>query len=239
MTMSDHPPVGVPPPILFVSHGAPTFALEPGNLGADLHKLGQTLLTSTTTTSTLISSSPPSSIRAILVISAHWQTSKSNSVTIMTHPSPPTLYDFGGFDDALYQLKYPASGPSQELVQRTVECLSKAGWNNVELDSKRGYDHGAWVPLLHLFPSHPNTTIPVFQISMPRDLTPSRAIELGQALAPLRYEAGVFIVGSGGTTHNLFEGLRNPMYAPPSPKAMEFAMWVRKCIRAKTMRRVW
>lgn len=237
--MSDHPPVGVPPPILFVSHGAPTFALEPGNLGADLHKLGQTLLTSTTTTSTLISSSPPSSIRAILVISAHWQTSKSNSVTIMTHPSPPTLYDFGGFDDALYQLKYPASGPSQELVQRTVECLSKAGWNNVELDSKRGYDHGAWVPLLHLFPSHPNTTIPVFQISMPRDLTPSRAIELGQALAPLRYEAGVFIVGSGGTTHNLFEGLRNPMYAPPSPKAMEFAMWVRKCIRAKTMRRVW
>jgi len=219
MNMSDHPPPPSSPltPVLFVSHGAPTFALEPGKLGAKLQTLGQALLKS--------SPSPP---RAILVISAHWQTSKPSVPTILTHRNPPTIYDFGGFDEALYQLTYPAAGPSSQLVQRTAECLLQAGFKNVEFDNDRGFDHGVWVPLLHLFPQ---ANIPVYQVSMPMDLTPSRAVELGRSLSPLR-EEGVLIMGSGGTTHNLFEAMRTPPDAPPSSKAMEFAKWVRTCILA-------
>ena len=222
--MSDHPSPPSPPltPVLFVSHGAPTFALEPGKLGAKLQALGQALFTSSS------SSSSPSPPRAILVISAHWQTSKPSVPTISTHRNPPTIYDFGGFDEALYQVTYPAAGPSSQLVQRTAECLLQAGFKNVEFDIDRGFDHGVWVPLLHLFPQ---ANVPVYQVSMPMDLTPSRAVELGKSLAPLR-EEGVLIMGSGGSTHNLFEAMRTPPDAPTSSKAIEFAKWVRACILA-------
>ncbi len=103
-------------PVLFISHGAPTFALEPGQLGARLQALGARL----------------PAIRAVLAVSAHWQT---RDLRVMTSPAPTTLYDFRGFPDALYQLSYPAPG-APELAARAARLLVQHGYS-VSLDAQR------------------------------------------------------------------------------------------------------
>lgn len=189
-------------PSLFVSHGSPMFAVEPGLLGPKLGALGETL----------------ADIKAILVVSAHWET---RDVRVSISPKPATIHDFGGFPGYLYTLDYPASG-SPELAREAGELLAAAGYR-VTLDEWQGLDHGAWVPLLHLFPK---ADIPVFQVSMPNDLTPSEAVKLGNALAPMR-DRGVLIVGSGSMTHNL----RDVFTAIPDPEyAQEFTDWVRSTV---------
>lgn len=167
-------------PTLFVSHGAPTFAIDPGVAGPRLTALGHSLPRP----------------KAVLMVSPHWMTP---TPLVGTTAQPPTIHDFGGFDAALYQLRYPAAG-HVELAQRTIEQLTHAGWP-AQADAHRGLDHGAWVPLLHLFPK---ADIPVFQVSLPLRLDASRAWAFGQALAPLADE-GVLIIGSGSLTHNLYE----------------------------------
>ena len=198
-------------PALFISHGAPTFALEPSKLGPLLKALGKNL----------------NNIRAVLVISPHWQT---QDVKVMTTAAPETVHDFGGFPPALYQLNYPAAG-APEIATEVSTLLSKAGWS-VSVDDRRGLDHGAWVPMMHLLP---NADVPVFQVSMPRDLTAASAYQLGQALAPLRHE-GVLIVGSGSMTHNLYEfrqsGTKLEEYA------IEFSNWVRQTVQSKDAKRL-
>jgi 4,5-DOPA dioxygenase extradiol len=192
-------------PVFFISHGAPTFALEPGMLGARLNDLGKDL----------------SSIEAVLVVSPHWQT---DGLRVMTNKSPATLHEFGGFPRPLHDLQYPASGHLRCAVEAS-RLLSEAGFA-VSLDDERGLDHGAWVPLLHLLPA---ADIPVFQVSMPHTLDAAGALRLGQVLAPLR-QRGVLIVGSGSMTHSLCEFRQSG--AGEAAYAREFAAWVRQAVLA-------
>ena len=190
-------------PVFFISHGAPTFALDPGQLGAHLRAMGQQL----------------GGIKAVLVVSSHWQT---RALQVLTTPKPETIHDFGGFPAALYQLQYPAPG-QPELALEAQRLLAQAGWP-VTADAKRGLDHGAWVPLWHLLPQ---ATVPVFQVSMPHQLDTAGALALGRALAPLR-DQGVLIVGSGSLTHNLHD--LQPPASAAAAYAVEFAHWIRNAV---------
>ncbi|QHI98111.1 dioxygenase [Xylophilus rhododendri] len=192
-------------PTLFVSHGAPTFALAPGLSGPQLSALGASLPRP----------------RAVLVVSPHWTT---HNVRVGTVDRPETVHDFGGFPPALYQLQYPAPG-APEIAQRTLALLQAAGWPTAA-DPGRGLDHGAWVPLRYLYP---DASVPVFQVSMPAQLDAQGAWRLGRSLAPLAGE-GVLIVGSGSLTHNLYE-FRSGDSAEPA-YAREFVNWVREAVRA-------
>jgi 4,5-DOPA dioxygenase extradiol len=190
-------------PVFFISHGAPTFALEPGALGPRLGALGAQL----------------TGAAAVLVVSPHWQTP---GVRVMATAAPETVHDFGGFPSALYELRYPAAGHPQYAAQ-AGQLLANAGFV-VGLDERRGLDHGAWVPLRHLLPG---ADVPVFQVSMPQGLDAAGALKLGRALAPLR-DSGVLIVGSGSMTHNLYE-VRQPGSAAQD-YALEFTQWIRQAV---------
>lgn len=195
-------------PALFISHGAPTFALEPGLLGASLRSLGQSL----------------SDLRAVLVVSPHWQT---REVVVMTTPEPETVHDFGGFPAELYRLQYPVRG-EPILAKEAAALLENAGFKT-SLDERRGLDHGSWVVLYHLLPQ---SNIPVFQVSMPYTLTAAEALKMGQALAPLRQQ-GVAIVGSGSMTHNLHD-IRQPGTRPET-YVEEFSSWVGTAVQAHAL----
>ena len=189
-----------PLPVLFISHGAPTFALEPGIAGALLQAAGRKL--------------PP--IQAVLLVSPHWITP---GLSVMTAAKPETIYDFNGFDRRLNSMVYPAPG-HPALAAVTAQLLQSQGLP-VRLDAQRGYDHGAWVPMLHLLP---HADVPMFQLSMPHTLTAQGAFELGRMLQPLSAQ-GLLIVGSGSITHNMNEfsmqGQSDAAYAK------EFTHWVR------------
>lgn len=167
-------------PALFISHGAPTFALTPGLLGPLLAALGQRL----------------AQPRAILVLSPHWM---SHGVEVMTTAAPTTVHDFGGFPRELYRLSYPAAG-APDVAAEALALLQAAGIT-ARANDKQGFDHGAWVPLLHLYPE---ADIPVLQVSLPATADTRTVWALGQALAPLR-QRGVLLLGSGGITHNLYD----------------------------------
>jgi 4,5-DOPA dioxygenase extradiol len=137
---------------------------------------------------------------------------------------PATVHDFGGFDPKLYEIAYPAPG-DPALAHDIAARLTEAGWP-AGVDSARGLDHGAWVPLLHLAP---RAEVPVLQVSMPVDLDERGAYALGRALATLG-EEGVLVIGSGSLTHNLYEfsiGARTE-----AAYAREFTHWVRGAVRA-------
>ena len=190
-------------PSLFVSHGAPTFAIDPGRAGPRLAALGRALPRP----------------QAVLVVSPHWM---PPTPRVGTTAQPATIHDFGGFDPALYRIGYPASGHPR-LAQRTVERLQQAGWT-AQADERRGLDHGAWVPLLHLYP---DADVPAFQVSLPSRLDAGRAWALGEALAPLADE-GVLVVGSGSLTHNLEEFRIGP--GDDEAYVAAFAAWVREAV---------
>jgi 4,5-DOPA dioxygenase extradiol len=195
-------------PSLFVSHGAPTFALDPGLLGPKLNQLGERL----------------QDLAAVAVISAHWQTA---SVQVMHTAAPETLHDFGGFPPALYRLRYPAAG-APRLALDTAALLTTAGID-ASVDDRRGYDHGAWVPLLYLLPK---AQVPVYQISLPLGLDPHGALRLGMALGGLR-QRGIMVMGSGSLTHNLGEvGLSDPK---ATQYAAEFTAWIRAHIESRDL----
>jgi 4,5-DOPA dioxygenase extradiol len=191
-------------PTLFVSHGAPTFATEPGPAGRALATLGRLL----------------PHPEAVLVVSPHWQTP---APTVTTAARPATIHDFAGFDPALYRLTYPAPG-HPALAATAVERLREAGWD-ARTDPERGLDHGAWTPLLHLYPE---ADVPVFQVSLPVGLDGESAVALGRALAPLADE-GVLIMGSGGVTHNLGDFMDR---TADTGYVAEFAAWVRRTVAA-------
>ena len=192
-------------PSLFISHGAPTFAIEPGLAGAQLRALGLAL----------------GKPRAMLVVSPHWMT---RGVEITAVVSPSTIHDFGGFPNALYSIEYPAPG-SPELAVRVQQLLSLSGVM-ATLDMQRGLDHGAWVPLLYLYP---DADVPVIQVSVPFHTDEAQAFELGLALAPLAAE-GVLVVGSGSLTHNLYEFRQGDVQE--AAYAREFTEWIRATVQA-------
>lgn len=169
--------------VLFVPHGSPMFALRPGDAGAALTELANTLARP----------------RAVLVISPHWETAIP---TVGTASQLATLHDFGGFDPALYRIEYPASG-TPAAAQEVIAALQAAGLP-VATDSKRGLDHGAWVPLRYLFPA---AEAPVVPLSIQHHGGPEHAHRVGQSLALLA-ERGWLIVASGNITHNLHDWQR-------------------------------
>lgn len=194
-------------PSLFVSHGSPTFALEPGHAGALLREVGQR-----------IEALP--NVRAVLVVSPHWRT---RGLQISCSAQPETIHDFGGFPAPLYALQYPAKG-APDVAREVADHLVRAGLPT-QLDPRQGLDHGAWVPLMHMLPG---ATLPVFQLSLPIEMRAADAQALGLALAPLR-ERGVLIVGSGSLTHNLYE-LRQAGGDVSADYVDEFVLWARQSV---------
>ena len=163
-------------PALFIGHGSPMNAIENNGFYRSWQELGTAL----------------PKPRAILCISAHWETM---GVSVTASDSPDTIHDFYGFPKALFDVQYPAPG-SPELAQQIVELLHP---EIAHLDTERGLDHGAWSVLQ---PMYPSADIPVLQLSLDRTRNAQSHYELAKKLQPLR-EQGVLIVGSGNIVHNL------------------------------------
>jgi 4,5-DOPA dioxygenase extradiol len=193
-------------PSVFVSHGSPMHALEPGAAGEAWKALAQRLPRP----------------KAILIASAHWET---NLPMLTGADKPETIHDFYNFPQPLYRLRYPAPG-SPEVAQRAQQLLKDAGFT-AGIDGCRGLDHGAWSPLLYMYPKH---DIPVVQISVQPALGPRHHVELGKSLHPLSGE-GVLIIGSGHMTHNLRDWGRGTK--EPQPYAREFQDWVKQKLEEK------
>lgn len=165
-------------PSLFISHGAPSFAIDKNTTTHALSRTGQNL----------------PQPQAIIIMSAHWVT---HSLEIASNPKPQTWHDFSGFSRQLYTLDYPASGhPS--LAESLSSQLNKMGVIN-SLNPLRPLDHGVWAPLLHLYPK---ANIPIVQISLPKHFNAYACYQLGSLFTQLRYEQ-ILIIGSGSITHNL------------------------------------
>ncbi|MFA7942844.1 class III extradiol ring-cleavage dioxygenase [Pseudomonas brenneri] len=167
-------------PSLFISHGSPMLALQPGASGPALQRLAADLPRP----------------RAIVVMSAHWE---SRELLVSGSPAPETWHDFGGFPRELFAVQYPAPG-DPALAQQIVELLAANGLP-ARLDNQRPFDHGTWVPLSLMYPA---ADIPVVQVSLPSHMGTALQTRIGQALRSLR-EQGVLLIGSGSITHNLGE----------------------------------
>lgn len=194
-------------PTLFVPHGAPTSALEPGEAGRVLSKI--------------VAGLRP---KAVLIVSAHWDT-EAPSLTVA--PRLETIHDFYGFPQALYAIRYPATGAAPWAMEAR-SLLEEAGYQ-VKLDCKRGLDHGAWVPLRMMYP---DASLPVFALSLQSHLGPQHHFQLGQALAPLA-KAGVLVIGSGNLTHNLHHFGRSRGATHPPEYVTAFQRWVQERMAAR------
>ncbi|AFY73234.1 hypothetical protein Syn7502_01125 [Synechococcus sp. PCC 7502] len=185
-------------PAIFISHGSPDMAILPSPARSFLMQLGQKI----------------SKPKAILIISAHWNT---RIPQVNATLQPQTLHDFGGFPSELYKLNYPAS-IAPEVTNRVKNLLDQNGFFT-EIVSDRGLDHGVWSPLMLIYP---NADIPITQLSVQPEKDAAYHFHLGQALAPLVAE-GVLIIGSGSATHNLMEIGR---YVSPPAWVREFTDWL-------------
>lgn len=136
----------------------------------------------------------PQKPEAILIVSGHWE---ERDFAVMSSPEPPMVYDYGGFPEELYHIRYPAAG-SPRMAQRAHSLIQQAKLPT-GLNADRGFDHGTYALLAV---THPNADVPVFQVSIRADYDPEAHLQLGRALAPLRDE-GVLIIGSGSSYHNL------------------------------------
>jgi len=198
-------------PVLFISHGAPTLSLDQAR-GQALRKWAGTFRAP----------------KAILVVSAHWDDPELALGT--TNPNDKLMYDFFGFPAELYKVRYHAPG-APELARRVKELLPEA----IGPRDERLWDHGAWTPLVHMYP---NADIPLLEVSMPKRW--DDVVSLGERLRPLRNE-DVLLIGSGGAVHNLGRITFGREVATDS-FAREFDAWVektltkdpRELLRAKT-----
>lgn len=199
-------------PALFISHGTPLHAIWDNPYTRGWRELGQALPRP----------------KAILSLSAHWLTRGEVLVTGQAHP--PVIYDARGFPAPLYQVTYPSPGDpglAAELVTNLPE-------QDVHPSSDWGYDHGTWVVLTHLFPE---ADIPVLQLSLDYDMSPSEHFLLGRQLAFLR-ERGVLVLGSGQFVHNLpLMGSRTEE-VEPYPFAVEFGEIVGKWVEDREFDKV-
>jgi 4,5-DOPA dioxygenase extradiol len=163
-------------PVLFIGHGNPMNAIERNEFSDSWQALGETL----------------SKPKAILCISAHWETF-GTAVTAMEHPK--TIHDFSGFPQELFNVQYPSPG-DPALADELINTITKF---QVKPDNSWGLDHGCWSILCRMYPL---ADIPVAQLSLDRNQPTSRHYELGRELYFLR-EKGVLIIGSGNMVHNL------------------------------------
>jgi 4,5-DOPA dioxygenase extradiol len=199
-----------PLPPVFVSHGSPMTALEPGATGPFWQRLGPAV-------NALAGGRP----KAILAVSAH---SLAREPVLLAAAEHPTVHDFGGFPDALYRLRYDTAG-APALAERVATLLQAAGLP-VHLSDSGGLDHGIWTPLRF---SHPEADVPVLPLAFPPDWSPAQLFALGRALAPLADE-GVWILATGSITHNLrllFGAAQRPaLDAPEIPSSAAFRRWL-------------
>ncbi|MBC3414240.1 dioxygenase [Pseudomonas sp. SWRI51] len=189
-------------PSLFISHGSPMLALQPGASGPALAELANALPRP----------------KAVVLVSAHWE---SRDLLVMSNPQPATWHDFGGFPQALYAVQYPAPG-APALAQRVADLLG------AKLDAQRPFDHGSWVPLSLMYPQ---AEIPVIQVSLPSQAGPALQLKVGAALAALRGE-GILLIGSGSITHNLGELDWHAGPDTIEPWALAFRDWVVEKLQA-------
>ena len=191
-------------PSLFVSHGAPTIAIEDDGYTRTLREYGHSL----------------AGARAIAVVSAHWEAPAPVRVNAVARPEP--IYDFGGFPRQLYTMRYDAPG-DPELAREIAALLGGA------VETERGWDHGLWVPLHVMLRDN---AIPAVEISLPRGVPPCELLGLGRKLAPLR-DRGVVVAGSGGIVHNLRVLELGDKDAKPADWAAEFDAWVWEKIESR------
>src|SRR3954467_7966034 len=191
-------------PVLYLSHGAPPLAdderwtAELAGWSAELPKP-----------------------KDVLIVSAHWEDAPT---TLGSTTGAPLTYDFWGFPQKYYEVTYDAPA-APGLADDVTRLLTWPG-HSVHRVEARGLDHGAYVPLVEMFP---DADVPVLQMSMPT-LDPRALFRLGQKLAPLR-DAGTLIIGSGFTTHNLREfNPAKPADAPPPGWSREFDAWAREAM---------
>jgi len=187
-------------PALFISHGSPMMAVEPGRTGAALAAWSRR------------QGRAPA---GLLVVSPHWM---GHGLAVSTRDRQVAWHDFGGFPAELYQLQYAAPG-SPALAARVQQVLAAAGIQAAN-DPQRPLDHGAWVPLRYLYP---DAGVPVVQLSLDAGRDARAQYALGQALAPLRDE-DILVIGSGSLTHNLRD-VRMPHDAPPADYVPAFQDW--------------
>ncbi|MEQ9107649.1 MAG: class III extradiol ring-cleavage dioxygenase [Limnobacter sp.] len=196
---------------IFISHGAPTYALEPGLPGQALEQLGQQLIAQNT--------------KALMVLSPHWRSAK---LAVTSHEAPVIVHDFYGFPKELYELKPEICGApalAAELATSLAEDLT------IELHPQQGFDHGAWVPYVHLFP---NGGPPMLQLSMPVDWSGQNAMDVGAAVGRFARKHGAVVIGSGSLTHNFDDmDLRGDQRDEPAPAYVsEFTGWIQNRLQA-------
>ena len=198
-----------PIPALFVSHGSPMIALEPGLAGAFLQHLGRSWRARFGTP------------LAIVTVSAH---TAARVPVLLAAARHEAVYDFGNFDPRLFTLRYDAPG-APGLATQVASLLGAAGLP-VQRAEHGGLDHGAWTVLRYLFPQ---ADIPVLPLAFVPTDSPQQQFALGRALAPLRDE-GVLVLGSGSITHNLQRvfagGLRAAADQPEIPESAAFRRWM-------------
>ena len=196
-------------PSLFVSHGSPMIALEPGAAGAFMQRLGPRI------------DATFGRPRAIVSVSAH---TAARMPVLLAAPRHEAIYDFGGFDPKLQTLRYDAPG-APALAPRIAELLAAAGIA-VQTVPEGGLDHGAWTALRYIYPA---AEIPILPLAFVPNQPPAEQFRLGEALAPLARE-GVLVLGSGSITHNLrrifSNGLRAPTDQPEIPESAAFRRWM-------------
>jgi 4,5-DOPA dioxygenase extradiol len=199
-TMAPNPsPEASRMPVLFLAHGAPVLMDDEGWV-SELHGWARAL----------------PKPKSVLMISAHWE---KRPTTYGATTTVPLYYDFYGFPEKYYEVKYPAPG-APALAKRVEELLGARG-TPVAQKPERGLDHGAYVPLLCMYPE---ANVPVLQLSLP-SLDPKELHAMGRTLAPLRDE-GVLIIGSGFLTHNMRFAFR-----PGTPQwATEFDQWAEETL---------
>ncbi|KAG6517352.1 4,5-DOPA dioxygenase extradiol-like isoform X1 [Zingiber officinale] len=163
----------------------------------------------------------PAAPTAILVVSGHWETASPTVNAI--DGSSDTIHDFYNFPKRLYEFKYPAPG-APHLARRVKELLQNAGFEHVKEDNARGLDHGAWIPLMLMYPE---ADIPVCQLSVQTQMDVTHHFNMGKALAPLRDE-GVLIIGSGSATHNL--RMLSRENGPVAQWASDFDTWLKEAL---------
>ena len=195
-----------PLPTVFLSHGSPMHALEAGAAGKAWAALARTLPRP----------------RALLVASAHWET---NLPMLTGNAKPETIHDFFGFPEPLYRIRYAAPG-EPGIAKKALDLLKDAGFT-AATDGCRGLDHGAWSPLLHMYPE---ADVPVVQVSVQTALGARHHLALGRALAPLAAE-GILILGSGHMTHNLADRAR----PRDSGYVHAFRDWVNRAIESRDL----
>jgi 4,5-DOPA dioxygenase extradiol len=198
-------------PSLFVSHGSPMIALEPGAAGAFMQALGPAI------------DAAFGRPRAIVVASAHSLTREPALLAAAHHA---TVHDFGGFPEALYQLRYDAPG-ADTLAPQVAQLVRDAGLP-IHALPEGGLDHGIWIPLRFAYPA---ADVPILPLAFPPDWSPAKLHALGRALAPLRAD-GVLVLGSGSITHNLrlvFSRAAHDRTAddgqPEMPESAAFRRW--------------